>query len=152
MKNFSCRLLALLLLLSGGTLSLRADEAPTAMPAEVQAASPDWTLAIPVGVSAADALKDAQVALINRGWTITGRGEGMVQATNKNKKVEALAWIEVRDGNLVARSQAWKLDKAGNRLRPREASGWMDYLLKDIRKAFQFRALDAGAAAPGVTP
>jgi len=119
-------------------------------PAAARADEPDigpvvFTVAVPHDKVSLKQAHDAVVrAALGREWNVQDDHEKKVVIHLLHRKNEATVTFLITDESIEAHCVGYAVDKAGNREKPEQPTGWLKYLERDITKA-----LNQAAFLPG---
>ena len=118
--------------------------------AAVAADEPDigpvvFTVAVPHDKVSLKQAHDAVVrAALGREWTVKDDHEKKVVIHLLHRKNEATVTFLITDESIEAHCVGYAVDKAGNREKPEQPTGWLKYLERDITKAINQAAFLPG--------
>ncbi len=95
-----------------------------------------FTISVPEGKLSLKQIHDAVVrASIAREWSVKEDNETKVIVYLLHRKNEATVTFQITEKSVEAYCVGYEVDKSGNRKKPEQPTGWLNYLKKDITKA-----------------
>jgi len=95
-----------------------------------------FTISVPEGKLSLKQIHDAVIrAAIGREWTVKEDNETKVIVYLLHRKNEATVTFLITEKSVEAYCAGYEVDKSGNRKKPEQPTGWLNYLKKDITKA-----------------
>lgn len=110
---------------------------PAAVAADDAAIGPvAFTIALPEGKVSREQAHDAVVrAAIGREWNVKEDHKARVVVYLLHRRNEATVTFLISGEAIEAHCVGYAVDKAGNREKPEQPTGWLNYLKRDITKA-----------------
>ena len=119
-------ILASLFLFVGGLASLSAEDVKGDLVA---------TMPVPEGLSAKSRLTSITSAAAARGWTVLKANEEKVIINLIHRGWDSTLTIEHNDTQFLIYSDSWTTDKAGEKKKRKEPTGWINNIKRDISVA-----------------
>lgn len=111
----------------------------SALAADASASAPGpqvGTVAIPAGYAKKDVRELIALCLTAREWSVKDKSDDYVVGYLNHRGVEATLTLSFDDKLVTLNCDAWKVDKAGKRLKPDDAKTWVANIKKDLAIRF----------------
>ncbi len=95
-----------------------------------------FTISVPEGKLTLKQIHDAVIrAAIGREWSVKEDNDTKVVVYLLHRKNEATVTFQITEKSVEAYCAGYAVDKNGQRKKPEQPAGWLNYLKKDITKA-----------------
>lgn len=105
-----------------------------------ESGTPVGTVVVPAGLKLAEVREVVVVSLVQRNWTVKQKADDRAVGYLNHRGIEATLTLTFDTSQVSLFCEAWKVDKAGRRLKPDMPDGWIANMKKDVTKRLNLAA------------